>query len=70
MRGSGAPGRPVPTVEDIGLQDTDATTVVSIADHRVVLLRRLDHSIAPEAECTLNGTWPGSPSPALLALLL
>ena len=68
VRGSGTPGADVPAIRAIDSLDPADPTVISAGSVELGVVRVLSADVEPAA-FTLTGTWPGQPSPWVLATI-
>jgi hypothetical protein len=69
VRGSGAPGTPVPQLRAVEVRDAAGATHMSAAELTLVLRRVLDLPLDAGGAASLHGTWPGQDEPAVLAVV-
>jgi len=70
VTGSGHAGAPVPAVTSVlQVTDTDPTRIATDSVSLTVIRVLTDAAPDPDAAATLTGTWPGSPTPRLLAYI-
>jgi hypothetical protein len=69
VRGTGTPGTDVPAIRTVDSVDPGDPTVISAGSIALAVVRLLDAAVEP-ISLALTGTWPGQPTPRVLATIL